>query len=186
MALLSTYLSRARNAAVLDYIHGDVLDIGCQQGHLRERAAAQIDRYVGIDISEPDIAEARRRHPDCEFEVLNLDDQPLGYEQAFDTIVILAVIEHIFNLKHFGESLSRALKPGGSIVLTTPTPFGNDIVHRLGSAVGLFSQVAADDHIVIFNRKRLEIFANEVGLVLARHQRFQLGCNQLAILSRSI
>ena len=70
------------------------------------------------------------------------------------------------------------------MVLTTPTPFGNDVVHCLGAKVGLFSSVAADDHIAIFNRKRPEIFAGEFGLELVEHRTFQVGCNQVAVLQR--
>jgi 2-polyprenyl-3-methyl-5-hydroxy-6-metoxy-1,4-benzoquinol methylase len=184
MTLLSPYLSRKRNAVTADYVRGDVLDIGCQQGQLRERLAGQIDRYTGIDLRLSHIEEARHRHPDCEFQVIDIDDEPLGYDSEFDTIVLVAVIEHIFNLKHLGRNLARALKPGGQVILTTPTPFGNDVVHRLGAALGLFSQKAADDHIVIFNRKRLDIFARQAGLSLTEHRRFQFGCNQMAILRR--
>jgi SAM-dependent methyltransferase len=161
-----------------------VLDIGCQRGELRERLGGRIGRYVGIDLSPSHLAEARRCHPDCEFRLLNIDDEPLGYESEFDTVMMSAVIEHIFNLKHVGRNLARALRPGGQVVLTTPTPLGNDVVHRLGAALGLFARSAADDHIVIFNKKRLETFAKECGLVLAEHRRFQMGCNQMALLRR--
>ncbi|MGR3717907.1 MAG: class I SAM-dependent methyltransferase [Thermohalobaculum sp.] len=184
MALLSAYLSRARFARILPHVRGDVLDIGCQHGQLRDHAADRINLYVGIDLLESDIEHARRAHPDCEFKAINVDDEPLGYDAAFDTIVMCAVIEHIFNLKHLGHGLALALRPGGRVVLTTPTPFGNDVIHRLGAMLGLFSQVAADDHIVIFNRKRLEIFAGEAGLRLVMHRLFQLGCNQLAVIEK--
>lgn len=182
MALLSSYLSGSRSAVIAPHVRGDTLEIGCQRGQLRDRMAGRIGRYVGIDLSSESLDEARRRHPDCEFREVNLDDEPLGYDSEFDTIVLIAVIEHVFNLKHLGWNLARALKPGGQVVLTTPTPFGNDIVHRLGAQFGLFSRKAVDDHIVIFNRKRLDIFAREAGLILADYKRFQVGCNQLAIL----
>lgn len=169
---------------VFPHVKGDVLDIGCQRGELREQLGDRIGRYVGIDLSPLHIAEARKCHPDCEFHLLNIDDEPLDYESEFDTVVMSAVIEHIFNLKHVGRNLARALRPGGQVVLTTPTPLGNDVVHRLGAALGLFARSAADDHIAIFNKKRLEIFAKECGLVLVGHRRFQMGCNQLALLRR--
>lgn len=184
MALLSAYLARARRARILPHVRGDVLDIGCQHGQLCGHAADRIDRYVGVDLSESDIEQARRAHPEREFKVINVDDEPLGYDAAFDTIVMGAVVEHIFNLKHLGQGLARALRPDGHVVLTTPTPFGNDAVHRLGAMIGLFSQVAVDDHIVIFNRQRLKIFAHEVGLRLAKHELFQFGCNQVAVLEK--
>lgn len=184
MSLLSAYLARKRQAVIATHVRGDVLDIGCQQGQLREQLVGQIGRYAGIDRQMADIEEARRRHPDCEFRALDIDDEPLGYDAEFDTIILIAVIEHIFNLKHLGRNLSRALKPGGQVLLTTPTPFGNHVIHRLGAAPGLFSREAADDHVAIFNRKRIDIFAREAGLVLSEYRKFQLGYNQIAILKR--
>ncbi|MGI9621287.1 MAG: class I SAM-dependent methyltransferase, partial [Acidimicrobiales bacterium] len=138
MPYLSSYLSDARMARIVPHIRGDLLDIGCQRGQLRSQVAGQIDSYTGLDLSAEMIADARRLHPDAEFFTLDLDDQPLDFEDEFDTIVMSAVIEHVFNLKTLGTGLSKALKPNGRVVLTTPTPFGNDVVHRVGSAVGLF------------------------------------------------
>lgn len=185
MALLSKYLSDARFARLAPHISGDVLDIGCQEGQLKARLGGAIASYTGVDMSETAVAAARLAHPGAAFHVLDIDKDPLPFEDAFDTIVMSAVIEHIFNLGLLGAGLSRALRPGGSIVLTTPTPLGNDVVHRLGAAIGLFSPAAANDHIVIFNKKRCEIFAEEFGLRLASHRLFQFGCNQLAILQKS-
>ena len=184
MTLLSGYLSKTRNERITSHVRGDVLDIGCGPGSLKNRMAGQIANYTGIDYDPEVIEQARQAHPDARFEVVNIDREPLPFENEFDTIVMVAVIEHIFNLGILGESLARALKPGGRVVFTTPTPFGNDVVHRFGAAIGLFSKVAADDHIVIFNRKRFEIFAHECGLRVAEHRLFQLGCNQLAVLEK--
>lgn len=184
MPRLSGYLTHMRMERVVPYVRGDVLDIGCQTGQLRGRAAERVNRYVGIDVSDQALDQARLAHPDCEFRKLNIDDEALDYDSVFDTIVMSALIEHVFNLKLLGMGLARALRPGGRVVLTTPTPFGNDFVHRLGARLGVFARSAADDHIVIFNRKRLDIFAREVGLQLVEHRFFQLGCNQLAILDK--
>lgn len=184
MAFLSAFLSRERLNRILPYIHGDVLDIGCQQGQLRYKLGGQISSYTGIDVESEQISKAKQAHPDCEFKLMNLDDDQTGFENQFDIIVMSAVIEHIFNLKQVGLGLVKALRPGGKIIMTTPTNFGNDIVHRLGCTFGLFSKVAKDDHIVIFNRKRFEIFAQKIGLVLVKHSYFQFGCNQLVILRK--
>ena len=184
MGLLSKHLSDARLSRIKPFIHGDLLDIGCQRGQLGQLVADKITSYCGVDISADAIADARIQTPHAQFVALNIDQDPLPFENQFDTIVMSALIEHIFNLRLLGDGLSRALKPGGQIVLTTPTPFGNDIVHRIGAMLGLFSKAAADDHIVIFNRKRCEIFANEFGLKLSHYQSFQLGCNQLAVLEK--
>lgn len=184
MALLSSYLSQERLNRILPHLSGDILDIGCQQGQLRDKLGDQITSYTGIDMEPSSIIKAKQDHPDCKFKLMNIDDDSLGYEGQFDVIVMSAVIEHLFNLKFVGLSLTAALRPGGSIIMTTPTNFGNDIIHRIGCWLGLFSKVAEDDHIVIFNRKRFEIFANEVGLVVKEYSQFQFGCNQFIILEK--
>jgi SAM-dependent methyltransferase len=184
MALFSNYLSAARMGRLVPSIRGDVLDIGCQHGKFRELAREQMGRYVGMDIDPDQIERARALHPECQFILCDVDETMPEFDEEFDTIVMCAVIEHLFNQKRVMASLARALRPNGRILITTPTPFGNDIVHRLGSAIGVFSSVARDDHIMIYNRLRFKILAREVGLELESHKLFQLGCNQVAILRK--
>lgn len=185
MALLSQYLSSSRMGMIVPHIKGDVLDVGCQNGRFRDLARNQIGRYVGVDIDPEQLELARKAHPDCEFHLCDVDAKLPDFDEEFDTVILCAVIEHLFNQKLVMSALAKALRPGGRILITTPTPFGNDIVHRAGSAVGLFSSVARDDHIVIYNRLRFEILAREVSLKLASYKQFQLGCNQRAILEKA-
>ena len=84
------------------------------------------------------------------------------------------------------EEVCKVLKPGGIVAITTPTPFGNDVIHRAGASLRLFAKSAVDDHIVIYNRKRFEILAKEVRLHLKYHNYFQGFCNQLAILEKKV
>lgn len=183
--MLSRYLMTSRMGLIDAHIKGDVLDVGCQNGRFRELARDRINRYVGIEIDPDQLELARKAHPDCEFFLCNVDEEFPEFDNEFDTIILCAVIEHLFNQKFVMSALAKALRPGGRILITTPTPFGNDVVHRAGSAIGLFSKVARDDHIVIYNRMRFEILAREVSLEMASHKLFQLGCNQMAILQKS-
>lgn len=185
MAVLSARIANTRLKFALPHIKGDVLDIGCQRGQLYEYAGDQMTSYTGIDLNQSVLEQGRKAHPECQFHEVNIDTAPLEFSAAFDSIVMLAVIEHVFNLNTLGHSIAKALKPGGSVILTTPTPFGNDIIHAMGARIGLFSKDAADDHIAIFNKKRLEIFAAEFDLTMTTYKQFQLGCNQLAILTKS-
>lgn len=184
VGLLSGYLGAARIARVAPHVRGDLLDIGCQSGQLRAALGDRIAGYAGIDISEGAVAAARAAHPDARFWVANIDDGLPEIAERFDTIVLCAVVEHLFNLKLAFSGLRGLLKPEGRMVLTTPTVFGNDVVHGIGARLGLFAQAAQDDHIVIFNRQRFRVLAAEVGLELERHELFQFGCNQLAVLRR--
>lgn len=61
-----------------DISRASVLDIGCGSGHLLEYmlASKQIpERYCGIDISEVMINQAIMKHPDTNFQCLDLLDQ---------------------------------------------------------------------------------------------------------------
>lgn len=98
---------------------------------------------------------------------------------------MVALIEHLFNQQHVMSEVANALKPGGIIVMTTPTPFGNDVVHRLGASIGLFAKAAVDDHIVIYNHHRFRLMAKEVDLQLKSYRKFQFFCNQIAVLART-
>lgn len=183
--LLSPYLRNKRTSMVLPYLKGDILDIGCGPGRnlelLKERNLPFYS-YTGIEIDENLVKILSVKYPDSKFHKVDLDSEKIPVNQQFDTIVLLAVIEHVFNLKFLFSQLADLLKPDGRIILTTPTPFGNDIVHRIGTSFGLFDKEGGqDDHIAIFNKKRLEILGEEVGLSIKNYKTFQLGCNQIAV-----
>lgn len=183
MAVLSGYLAGARLRRAAPYIRGDVLDLGCAGARILTEFGDRISSYTGIDHDDASITELRQAYPESTFLARNLDDDPLELNRQFDCVAMLAIVEHLFNQKHVFSQVKRLLKPDGRVVITTPTPLGNDVVHRLGARVGLFAGSAADDHIVIYNRHRFTILAEEVGLTLEKYESFQLGCNQFAVLA---
>jgi SAM-dependent methyltransferase len=184
MQLLSSHIAKQRRAKVLSHVRGDVLELGCGTGGLYGECRETVGRYVGIDVSKGSVAKAQQTFPDAEFLWRNIDREELGFENEFDSILMVALIEHVFNQGFLLDQCFRALRPGGRVILTTPTPFGNDIVHRIGARIGLFHSGAMDDHIVIYNKLRLGNAAREFGFTLEIHQRFQMGCNQLAVLQK--
>jgi SAM-dependent methyltransferase len=185
MALLSNFIQKHRYAQIASYIKGDVLELGCGvESYVLKNHSSSISSYCGIERSATHIARLRQRHPDNTFFQRDLDRNPLELDRKFDCVLMIALIEHLFNQRIVMDEIAQVLKPGGVVVITSPTPFGNDVVHRLGAAIGLFARSAVDDHIVIFNRLRFRILTKEVGLNLKRHEYFQIYCNQMAILEK--
>lgn len=185
MAILSPFLRELRLRAAGDYVHGDVLDLGCGTAEILERYRGQLASYTGTERSQRHVDALRVLYPDQTFTRCDLDEDPLWVEgRQFDVILALAVIEHIYNQKHFMKEIIKVLKPEGRLVMTTPTPFGNDIVHRFGAWLGLFSREAAQDHVTVFNRRRFAILAREFGLEIEHYKRFEFGCNQLVVMRR--
>lgn len=169
---------------VAPYIRGDVLEIGCHDAATLRTPNPALRRYVGTDIDEVALARARERYPEREFICRNIEYDDLGFREEFDNVLLVALIEHILNQRHLLEQCHRALRKGGALVVTTPTPWGNDIVHRAGAKLGLFHKSVADHHVVIYDKRRLQAAAAMIGFTLDTHRYFQVRCNQLAVLRK--
>ena len=179
MALLSKFLSNWRFSLIGPYIRGNVLDIGFGQGRIFKLYRARMEKYYGVELNPKLVERLSNDFPEAVFVQHDLDNESLKIQETFDTVLMLAVVEHVWNQKLFFEEVIRHIKKDGKIIITTPTPFGNDWIHVIGSWLGLFAQSAADDHIVIYNKKRFRILAEEFNLRIIVYKRFQIFCINL-------
>jgi 2-polyprenyl-3-methyl-5-hydroxy-6-metoxy-1,4-benzoquinol methylase len=186
LGLLSKMLHDIRSKMVKPYVKGDVLDIGCGINLSNYKMSKdEIKDFVGVEYDEKVVERLKQKFQKLSFYRRDLDIDKLEIKKKFDTILIVAVIEHIFNQKHLMSEVAKHLKPKGKIIITTPTPFGNDWVLKYGSALGLFSsQAGHGDHIVVYNKDRFRVLANELGLKIEKYKTFELRCNQLVVLSK--
>jgi len=103
-----------------------LLDIGAGQGVLAPHAAAAGVEYTGVDVGEPLIQRARRRHGRCgRFlvgDARRLDQLPGLRPAAFDAAVFLLSIQDMDDLEVVLASASGALRPGGRLVLLMRHP----------------------------------------------------------------
>ena len=178
---LSPYLREQRFRAAEPFLSGGrVLDMGCGIGLLTRYVPA--DRYLGVDLDQGSIDQARARNPGYRFMTL---DEFSRHDPAerFDSIVGLAVIEHVPDPKAWLEEMKRRLAPGGRMVLTTPHP-RLEWAHTVGARLGLFSRAASEEHNVLIDHKLMNRFAGDTGLKVARFKRFLYGANQLFILQQ--
>lgn len=97
-----------------------ILDIGCAQGslaiHLGEKGLA----VTGNDIRDSYIQYAKLRDDrHCvNFQVGNF--MTAGYREQFDAVFFTEVIEHLIDHDEFLQKIRDALKPGGTLFVTTP------------------------------------------------------------------
>ena len=177
--LLSPFLKSRRIAIVRPHLtQGELLDVGCGTGKLAHYVDAT--RYVGIDRDPESIAAAQKRFPKHKFLTV-AEFSESRRESLFDQIVGLAVIEHVDDPQGWLGWLRTLLKPGGTIVLTTPHPSGRRL-HESGARIGLFSREAAKEHRDLIDHDRLQKLAAASGLRIDSFETFLFGFNQLFVL----
>lgn len=172
--LLSPYLRKKRFKAVMPYLNGNVLDFGCGAGGLAQYIVKT--NYLGVEVDNDSLNLAKQNHPKHIFS--SVLPEP---DEKFDTIVSLAVIEHVSDPSRFLSDLAVHLKDHNSkLIVTTPHP-AVDWVHDLGASVGLFSKHANEEHEELLDKQKLEQAGQSANLKMTMYKRFLLKANQIAI-----
>lgn len=116
---------RGRNAAVAaaERIGGRILEVGVGTG-ISLPAYSPSSRIVGVDISEPMLAKARRRVCDLGLSHVEridvMDAEQLEFADGeFDVVVAQYVITAVPDPERALDELARVVRPGGEIVITT-------------------------------------------------------------------
>ncbi len=88
-----------------------VLDIGCGEQPLRERVEALGGIYTGADIAQNSTTTV-----DC---ICPITSIPLP-DASVDVILCTEVMEHVPETEEAFVEMARVLRPGGTLILTTP------------------------------------------------------------------
>ena len=97
---------------------GKMLDIGCCDGSWLRMWQSRGWEPYGIDVSRANVA-AASQYVDARVCDLNSDRFPFN-DNTFDLIFAGEIIEHLIDTDGFLSEISRCLKPGGHVVITTP------------------------------------------------------------------
>lgn len=154
-----------------------VLDIGAHQGELFAYLGDRIGPSVGIEPSlERDVQIGEHRLLAGGFP----DRSPAG---PFDAATLLAVVEHMTDdqIDQVAKSLAELVRPGGSIIVTVPSPAVDKILDVL-IALRVLDGMEAEEH----HGFDVDVLASRweaCGLELRKRCRFQLGLNNLFVFS---
>jgi SAM-dependent methyltransferase len=108
------------------------LDVGCGPLRFLRSVAERCDECWGVDIADHDLWAA---HAQIHTQVCNLDQGSLPFEdQTFEAVVMLMVLEHVFNPFHAVRELRRVCHAEGRAVIGVPNLAG--IRNRLWLLLG--------------------------------------------------
>ncbi len=146
-----------------------ILDAGCGNGFIAAQLAALGHHLTGVDTSADGIQVARAAYPDVCYAVASVYDNLSSFmpSEGWDVIVSSEVIEHLYSPRAFLRNMHTHLRPGGSIVLTTPYHgyFKNLAISLLNGWDKHFTVDWEDGHIKFFSPISLTRMLREAGFL---------------------
>ncbi|MDO8287789.1 MAG: class I SAM-dependent methyltransferase [Parvibaculum sp.] len=147
-----------------------VLDVGCGTGLNAHMLRNMGHAVVGIDLSP--VAIEKLRAAGFEGHVCDVIDGLPFQAASFDYIYASEVIEHVSDTERFLSELGRVLRPGGTLLLSTPNsafwPF-----RLLGLLGQTLTEMQHPGHLRFFSKKSLERSIRDAGFddvqMSARH-----------------
>jgi len=95
--------------------------LGCGNGSFSNVLNQLGYDVIGVEESESGIAIAQQQYPDCKFIEASIYNLPYSQlKPEFDVVISVEVIEHLFDPKQLIRSAKQCLKPGGTLIVTTP------------------------------------------------------------------
>lgn len=141
---------------VRPFLKGDVMDFGGNKGELK--------KYVKGNYT-----------------VVNYDHSKMD-NKKFDTIVALAVIEHlsVSDIYDLFKKFKNVLRTESQVIITTPSVIAKPVL-ELMVIVGLADKDNIAEHKHYWNKKEIIDLAQKTGFSVIKYKRFQLGFNQFAV-----
>lgn len=106
----------------IDKKDGKLLDIGCGVGFFMENLEKNGSKMElhGVDFSEYNLKKAKQTSKKFKLKQCNIEEGIPYKDGFFDTVYAAELIEHLVDPDYFLKECNRLLKPGGTILVTTP------------------------------------------------------------------
>jgi len=143
---------------------GTVLDLGCGDGLLLERLRERGIVGTGLDVSDEAVRICREKGFTADVQALS---DPLPYADAsFDTVVLLDVLEHVYDPTSLLREASRVARE--RVIVSVPN--FSSLPARLQALLGRVPENNRPNkgHVYWFNYPVLKQMATAVGLDMSR------------------
>ncbi|MBV5308285.1 bifunctional 2-polyprenyl-6-hydroxyphenol methylase/3-demethylubiquinol 3-O-methyltransferase UbiG [Chromatium okenii] len=131
------------------YIHGDVLELGCGAGHGIHHYIELATTVVAVDFNQNLLDIVEKKFPNkvlTIFTDLNKEWDKLS-DYKFDAIILMDVIEHFKDDKIFLKKVKQLLKPNG--ILIGKVPAQKNLYCKIDEASGHYRRYDESDVVML-------------------------------------
>jgi SAM-dependent methyltransferase len=144
-----------------------VLDLGCGYDATFLRALLpRMSEGVGIDTH---VSSEAQRTPKLRFALgtiqTELPEQP---DSAFDLVLFISVLEHLFEPETWLGHCHRVLQPGGTLFVHVPTWYAKPVLELSAFRFGTSPACEMDDHKMYYSKRDLWPMLVKAGFMPSR------------------
>ena len=167
-ACSSDYLFPALGELLSDLPTGSVVaDVGCGNGSLLAKLGKPAWEMHGLEVSESGINQGIANYPQIQFHLADMTqnvDLPLLAGKC-DVVMSTEVIEHVLLPRMFAKNCFALLKPGGTLIVSTPYHgyLKNLVLAASGTLDAHFTALWDHGHIKFWSRRTLIRLLQESG-----------------------
>ncbi len=177
--ILEPFFRYTRVRQVLKYVQKNksLLDIGCGSDFkFLKMASSKISEGFGLDKSATDTLYKNIR-------ITNYDiEKTLPFEDSrFDTVTMLAVLEHLKNPEDMVKECYRVMKEHSILIITVPSPKSKSLLEFLACKLKIASPAEIKDHKFYFSKDELIGMIKKSGFSSTKFKNYNFGMNYLVI-----
>lgn len=169
-----------------------IVDLGCGPKirffHFARRTGIQLKKYIGFDsLLDKDILLRFKKIPSVVLKgknIVKVIDLP---SNSVDCVVAFAYLEHIENPQEILQEMIRIVRPGGIVVITTPSDKAKPFLEFFSYYLGLISRREIEEHKRYFTKETLlDLVPRKIlSQVTITHHYFELYLNNLLIIKKN-
>jgi ubiquinone/menaquinone biosynthesis C-methylase UbiE len=158
-----------------------VLDLGCGAGEFSAALRQDGATPIAVDVAVEALRRARERVPDLDARLWHAGEPLPVQDASVDVVWAGEVIEHVVDVAPWLSEVRRVLRPGGTLLLTTPD-HGPATMLALAFSPRRFAAhfEPRSDHVRFYSRRTLGELLDDLGFDVA-----QLRSRRATILARA-
>jgi 2-polyprenyl-3-methyl-5-hydroxy-6-metoxy-1,4-benzoquinol methylase len=159
-----------------------VLDLGCGAGEFSAELVAAGASPIAVDVAAEALRRARSLVPGLDARLWRAGEPLPVDDNAVDAVWAGEVVEHVADVAPWLSEVRRVLRPGGTLLLTTPDHSRATLL-ALALSPRRFAEhfEPRSDHVRFFSRRTLAALLDDLGFDVA-----QLRSRRGTILARAV